>query len=70
MTVSDSVRRRILVVDDDMTTRTSLQRQLREAEFEVILGSDSDELFGRLPEYAPDVILVNAGDEHTRCLEL
>ena len=70
MTTADSSRRRILVVAEDTTTRNLLRRQLHDAEFDVVPAPSLTDMIGRLPEYAPDVILISIGEDHEQCLGL
>ena len=70
MAIADSVRKRILVVAEDAAARNVLRRQLQDAEFDITVANGLNETIGRLPEYNPDVILVNMGGDSTRCLAL
>ena len=68
MTTVESARKRILVVAEDTTTRNLLRRQLHDAEFDVVPAPSLADMIGRLPEYAPDVILISIGEDHEQCL--
>ena len=50
---------RILVVDDELAVRTSLERALRLEGYDVELASDGVEALERLPETAPDALVLD-----------
>ncbi len=69
MATAASVRKRILVVAEDTTTRNLLRRQLQEVEFDVTAAHLAD-LLERLPEYAPDVMLVHMSEDRAPLLRI
>jgi signal transduction histidine kinase len=69
MTTAGSARKRILVAAEDATTRNLLRRQLPETEFDVTAVGNLTDAIARLPEYAPDVILVAMCADPTRCFD-
>jgi two-component system, OmpR family, response regulator MprA len=50
---------RILVVDDELPVRTALERALRLEGYDVELASDGIEALERLPEAAPDALVLD-----------
>jgi two-component system response regulator MprA len=50
---------RILVVDDELAVRTSLERALRLEGYDVDLASDGVEALERLPETEPDALILD-----------
>jgi two-component system, OmpR family, response regulator MprA len=50
---------RILVVDDELAVRTALERALRLEGYDVELASDGIEALERLPEAAPDALVLD-----------
>jgi two-component system, OmpR family, response regulator MprA len=50
---------RILVVDDELPVRTALERALRLEGYDVELASDGIEALERLPETAPDALVLD-----------
>ena len=70
MATAAGVRKRILVVAEDTTTRNLLRRQLQEVEFDVTAANHLADLLERLPEYAPDVILVHMGENRVPLLQV
>jgi two-component system sensor histidine kinase/response regulator len=70
MATATSVRKRILVVAEDTTTRNLLRRQLQEVEFDVAVATHLADLIERLPEYAPDVMLVTMSENRVQLLHI
>jgi CheY-like chemotaxis protein len=54
-----TMRKRLLVVDDDSSVRESLKKVLEETGYEVILASDGGEAAGRLKETQLDLLILD-----------
>lgn len=59
MSVTAVTPKRVLVVDDESATRELLRSQLHADDIEVVEASGGHEAIQRLPELAPDVILLD-----------
>lgn len=59
MSVTAVTPKRVLVVDDESATRDLLRSQLQADDIEVVEASGGHEAIQRLPELAPDVILLD-----------
>jgi len=51
--------KRVLIVDDELTSRDTLRAQLEADDIEIIQASSGREAFQRMPELVPDVILLD-----------
>jgi len=53
------VKKRILVVDDDTTSRKAVARVLAEEGYEAAMAADGAEAAGMLDSYRPDLVLTD-----------
>ena len=61
---------KVLVVDDDQIQTQALASGLRNEGFEVVVGSESEELISRLEAELPDFVFVNLMKAGTNGLQL
>lgn len=59
MTTTTPSPKRVLIVDDEATSRDTLRAQLETDDIEVVVASSGREAFLRMPELVPDVILLD-----------
>jgi signal transduction histidine kinase len=59
MSATAATLKRVLVVDDEQSSRDSLRSQLQAGDIEVVEAASGQEAIQRLPELAPDVILLD-----------
>ncbi len=59
MTPPETLRGRILVVDDDLASRTALEALLSDEGYEVELAADGFKALGRLADFSPDVVVTD-----------
>ena len=52
-------RARVLVVDDELEMRKMMSEHLRENGYEVIEAADGEEALERMPEYRPNIVLLD-----------
>ena len=64
MTLENSQRKRVLVVDDQASLRSALGKMLTAAGYEVILAADGTEATRLWREHKPDLVILDlhAGD--------
>jgi CheY-like chemotaxis protein len=53
------IRARVLVVDDELEMRKMLSEHLREKGYEVLEAADGEEALARMPEYRPNIVLLD-----------
>jgi CheY-like chemotaxis protein len=53
------VRARVLVTDDEIEMRKLLTDHCREKGYEVLAAADGEEALARVPEYRPDIVLLD-----------
>lgn len=53
------IRARVLVVDDDLEMRKIMSEHLRENGYEVLEATDGEETLARMPEYRPNIVLLD-----------
>jgi DNA-binding response OmpR family regulator len=53
------VRARVLVTDDEIEMRKLLSEHCREKGYEVLEAADGEEALARVPEYRPDIVLLD-----------
>ena len=53
------VRARVLVTDDELEMRKLLSEHCRDKGYEVLEASDGEEALARVPEYRPDIVLLD-----------
>lgn len=53
------VRARVLVTDDEIEMRKLLSEHCRERGYEVLEAADGEEALARVPEYRPDIVLLD-----------
>jgi CheY-like chemotaxis protein len=56
---SRPIRARVLVVDDELEMRKMLSEHLREKGYEVLEAVDGEEALARMPEYRPNIVLLD-----------
>ncbi len=59
MKATEPLRGRILVVDDDLASRTALEALFSDEGYEVELASDGFKALGRLAEFSPDLVITD-----------
>jgi CheY-like chemotaxis protein len=53
------IRARVLVVDDELEVRKMVSEHLRDNGYEVIEAADGEEALARMPEYRPNIVLLD-----------
>jgi CheY-like chemotaxis protein len=53
------VRARVLVTDDELEMRKMIAERLRDTGYEVLEAADGEEALARVPEYEPDIVLLD-----------
>jgi DNA-binding response OmpR family regulator len=53
------VRARVLITDDEIEMRKLLSEHCREKGYEVLVAADGEEALARVPEYRPDIVLLD-----------
>ena len=53
------IRARVLVVDDELEMRKMLSEHLREKGYDVLEAADGEEALTRLPDYRPNIVLLD-----------
>jgi DNA-binding response OmpR family regulator len=54
-----SIRARVLVVDDELEMRKMVSEHLQEGGYEVVEATDGEEALARVPEYRPNIVLLD-----------